>query len=80
MLPTIREQAGPLAQAAARERLTHQGYLAEVLTAECDDRDARRRIRRIKEAKFPRTKSLADFETTAIPELPAATLAQLATG
>ncbi|WP_413542394.1 ATP-binding protein [Citricoccus nitrophenolicus] len=80
MLPTIREQAGPLAQAAARERLTHQGYLAEVLTAECDDRDARRRIRRVKEAKFPRTKSLADFDTTAITELPAATLAQLATG
>lgn len=80
MLPTIREQAGPLAQAAARERLTHQGYLAEVLTAECDDRDARRRIRRVKEAKFPRTKSLADFDTIAITELPAATVAQLATG
>ena len=42
-LPTIRTQAAPLAAAAARERLTHQGYLAEVLTAECDDREARRR-------------------------------------
>ena len=79
-LPTIRTQAAPLAAAAARERLTHQAYLAEVLTAECDDREARRRIRRVKEAKFPRAKSLDEFDTTAIPDLPPATLAQLATG
>lgn len=79
-LPTIRTQAAPLAAAAARERLTHQGYLAEVLTAECDDREARRRIRRVKEAKFPRAKTLDEFDTTAIPDLPPATLAHLATG
>ncbi|WP_298587967.1 IS21-like element helper ATPase IstB [uncultured Kocuria sp.] len=79
-LPTIRTQAAPLAAAAARERLTHQGYLAEVLTAECDDREARRRIRRAKEAKFPRAKTLEEFDTTAIPDLPPATLAHLATG
>ncbi len=79
-LPTIRTQAAPLAAAAARERLTHQAYLAEVLTAECDDREARRRIRRVKEAKFPRAKTLEEFDTTAIPDLPPATLAQLATG
>lgn len=79
-LPTIRTQAVPLAEAAVRERLTHTGYLAEVLTAECDDRDARRRIRRVKEAKFPRTKRLEDFDPTGIPDLPPATLAHLATG
>lgn len=78
-LPTIRTQAAPLAEAAARERLTHQAYLAEVLTAECDDREARRRIRRVKEAKFPRAKTLDEFDTTAIPDLPPATLAHLAT-
>ena len=32
-----------MADAAARERLSHKAFLAEVLTAECDDRDARRR-------------------------------------
>lgn len=79
-LPTIRAQAAELAQAAARERLTHTAYLAEVLAAECDDREARRRIRRVKEAKFPRTKRLEDFDTTALADLPPATLAQLATG
>lgn len=29
-LPSVREQAAPLAQAAARERLSHKAYLAEV--------------------------------------------------
>lgn len=79
-LPTIRDQAATLAQAAVRERLTHTAYLAEVLAAECDDREARRRIRRVKEAKFPRTKRLEDFDTAAVSDLPPATLAQLATG
>ena len=55
-LPTVRAQAAPIAEAAARERLTHSAYLAEVLAAECDDREARRRIRRVKEARSPRLK------------------------
>jgi DNA replication protein DnaC len=80
LLPTIREQAAAMAEAAARERLTHKAYLAEVLTAECDDRDTRRRLRRVKEARFPRTKSLADFDTNALEDLPPARLAHLATG
>jgi DNA replication protein DnaC len=79
-LPTIREQAGPLAAAAARERLSHKAYLAEVLTAECDDRDTRRRVRLVKEARFPRSKRLEDLDLTAIPDLPPATLAMLASG
>ena len=69
-----------MAAAAARERLSHKAYLAEVLTAECDDRHARRRIRLVKEAKFPRTKRLEDLDLTAIPDLPAATLALLTSG
>jgi len=77
-LPTIRAEAGRIAEAAARERLSHKAYLAEVLTAECDDRDARRRIRLVNEAKFPRTKRLEDLDLTAMPSLPPATLAQLA--
>lgn len=79
-LPTVGAQAGPIAQAAVRERLTHTAYLAEVLAAECDDRDIRRRIRRVKEAKFPRAKRLEDFDATAVADLPSATLAHLATG
>ena len=79
-LPTIRDQSGPLAAAAARERLSHKAYLAEVLTAECDDRNTRRRTRLVKEAKFPRPKRLEDLDLTALPALPPATLAFLASG
>jgi DNA replication protein DnaC len=79
-LPTVRDQAAALAQAAARERLSHKAYLAEVLTAECDDRDARRKIRRVNEAKFPRAKRLEDLDLNALPNLPPATLTQLAGG
>ena len=42
-LPTIRAQASQLAAAAAKQRLSHKAFLAEVLTAECDEREARRR-------------------------------------
>ena len=79
-LPTVRDQAVPMAEAAAKQRLTHKAFLAEVLTAECDERDARRRMRRVNEAKFPRTKRLADFDATRLPDLPPATLAHLAGG
>jgi hypothetical protein len=79
-LPTIRAEAARIADVAARERLSHKAYLAEVLTAECDDREGRRRIRRVNEAKFPRAKRLADFDLHAHPTLPPATLAHLASG
>jgi DNA replication protein DnaC len=79
-LPTVRDQATRLAEIAARQRHTHLAYLAEVLAAELDDRSARRRARRIGEAKFPRLKRLADFNTDAVPTITPAQLAHLATG
>jgi DNA replication protein DnaC len=79
-LPTVRGEATRIADAAARERLSHKAYLAEVLSAECDDRDSRRRVRRVLEAKFPRAKRLADFDLHALPSLPPATLTHLAGG
>src|SRR5699024_118629 len=79
-MPTIRDQGVAMAAAAAKQRASHKAFLAEVLTAECDERDARRRIRRVYEAKFPRTKRLADFDCDRLPDLPAATLAHLAGG
>jgi DNA replication protein DnaC len=78
-LPTVREQAAPLAEAAVRDRLTHRVYLAEVLAAELDDREARRRERRIAEARFPRLKRLSDFDLAATPSINPATLAALET-
>lgn len=79
-LPTIRDEASELAQIAVRERQTHLGFLAEVLTAEVDQRAERRRVRRIGEAKFPRIKTLAQFNLDAVPSLAPAQLAALAGG
>lgn len=76
-LPTVRTEAGALAEGAVRDRLTHRAYLAEVLTAELDERDSRRRERRIAEARFPRTKRLDDFDLSAAATIPPATLAGL---
>jgi DNA replication protein DnaC len=78
-LPTVRTQAGELADAAARDQLTHRGYLAELLSTEVDDRAERRRIRRIREARFPRLKHLNDFDTTITP-INGATIATLTQG
>lgn len=78
-LPTVRAQAATMADAAARDQLTHRGYLAELLVAEVDDRAERRRIRRIREARFPRIKHLTDFDTAHSP-VDAATIAALAAG
>jgi DNA replication protein DnaC len=78
-LTTVRAEAQPLAAAALREQRTHLAYLADVLTAEVDARAERRRTRRIKEAKFPRIKRLADFDTTHSP-INGATIATLAGG
>ena len=79
-LPTVRDQAARLAEIAARQRSTYLAYLAEVLAAELDDRSARRRARRIAEARFPRIKRLADFSADAVPAITPALLATLATG
>jgi len=79
-LPTIRAEAGRIARAATKERPTHKAFLAEVLTAELDDRDSRRRSRRIVEAKFPRLKRLEDLDLRQLPALGAPLLAALAAG
>ncbi len=79
-LPTVRDEAGRIAAQAAKERLTHQAYLAEVLTAEVDERDGRRRARRVVEARFPRVKRLGEFDCSANPNVNPATLATLAGG
>lgn len=77
-LPTIRDRAGEFADAATREQMSFRAFLAELLMAECDDRDARRRDRRVREAGFPRDKRLEDFDYAANPHINPAVLATLA--
>jgi len=77
-LPTIRAQFEAAADAAEREQLTYRGFLAELMMAECEDRDRRRCERRIKAAKFPRQKLLKDFDFDANPNVEPAVIHTLA--
>ena len=78
-LPTIRaviDTKPP--KPAQKEQLTYLGFLAELLLAECDDRDRRSSIRRVAAAGFPRDKWLGDFDYAANPNINAATINTLA--
>jgi len=79
-LPVVRADAARIAETAQRAGQSYLAYLAEVLSAEVDARAQRRRARRIGEARFPRIKRLADFDTTATPQITPAVIATLAAG
>jgi len=65
---------------AGKEQLSYQGFLAELLLAECDDRDRRSSVRRVKAAGFPRDKWLGDFDFEANTNINPATIHTLASG
>ena len=77
-LPTIRDRHGEIAAAAARQQAGYKGFLVELLSLECDDREARRKARLVREAAFPRPKRIEDFDYAANPNVPAALIATLA--
>jgi len=78
-LPTMRDRFTEIAAAAEREQLSYLGFLAELVMAECDDRDRRRAARRLREASFPRPKRLEEFSFDANPAVSPAVIGQLAT-
>ncbi len=79
-LPTIRALVDEALTVATKEQLTYQGFLAELLLAEVDDRDRRSSIRRVKAAAFPRDKWLGDFDFDANQAINPATVHELAKG
>ena len=79
-LPTIRAVMDEAIRVAGHEQLSYQGFLAELLLAECDDRDRRSTVRRVAGAGFPRQKWLGDFDYDANPNINPATIHTLATG
>ena len=79
-LPTIRAVVADAATAARKDQLSYYGFLAELLLSECDDRNRRSVVRRIKGAGFPREKWLAEFDFDANPYINPATIGTLATG
>jgi DNA replication protein DnaC len=77
-LPVVRADAGRIATIAERSQHSYLAFLAEILSAEVDERGERRRQRRVNEARFPRVKRLADFDLGAAPSINPATIATLA--
>lgn len=65
---------------AAQNQHSYSRYLLALAEQEVAQREARRRQRRIKEAKLPVVKELNDFEFAALPSLNAHKIRQLAQG
>jgi DNA replication protein DnaC len=77
-LPTIRERYGEIAAAASRQQASYKGFLTELLSVECDDREQCSKARLVRDAGFPRQKRIEDFDFDACPGVPAALIHTLA--
>lgn len=69
-----------LAQQATQARWSYDTYLAALLEMEIERRIRNQRARRIKEARFPVLKELADFAFDAVPQLSPQQVLALAEG
>ncbi|MFJ9752514.1 ATP-binding protein [Streptomyces chartreusis] len=61
-LPTNRRRVQEMAGAAMRQRSSYKDFLADLLEAECAEREERRKQRLVRDASFPRPKRLEDFD------------------
>lgn len=68
-LPTFAREYEKVGLECAREGIDYARYLLRLCELECIDRERRNTERRIRQAKFPVTKSLDTFDFAAIPEL-----------
>ena len=68
-LPTVLREYDKVARECARDGVDHPRYLLRLLELELIDRERRLVERRIRQARFPATKSLDGFVFTAIPSL-----------
>ncbi len=69
-LPAIRDRHGEVAAAAARQQAGYKGFLVELLALECDDREARRKARLVREAAFPAPSGSRTSTTPPTPTCP----------
>jgi DNA replication protein DnaC len=79
-LRTIGGQFAEVAEQAIRQKQSHLSYLEALLGAEVEERDRNAVARRIKEAHFPKVKTLEEFAFCDAPHIPAALLRNLAEG
>jgi DNA replication protein DnaC len=79
-LPAVAYSAERLAQEAAAAGHGHLKFLAALLAAEVSQRESNVERARIKAARFPELKELADFDFSLVPSLNAPLVAELARG
>jgi DNA replication protein DnaC len=79
-MPTIGAQCARLAEQALKEKQSHLSYLETLLEAEWEEGERNVMERRLKEARFPKVKTLEEFNSEIVPHLPATGLRKLAEG
>ena len=79
-LCTIASQFVRLADQAVKAKQSPMEYLEALLAAELEEQERRTVERRIREAHFPRIKTLEGFDFSQAPAIPAAKIRELAEG
>jgi len=79
-LPTVGDQFGALAEQAIKEKRSHLSYLEALLRLEVEERQRQRVARRVLEARFPKVKTLEEFQFEQAAQVPAALIRNLAEG
>jgi DNA replication protein DnaC len=78
--PTIAAQCARVAEQAIKEKHNHLSYLEALLEAEVEERDRNVVARRLKDAHFPKVKTLDEFDFETASHLPVPLLRKLAEG
>lgn len=79
-LPRARACYADLADSARREELTHEAYLLEVMSRECQGRRQHRIERLLRESRLPVDKSLGAFDLKRLPPKVSAVVRTLTEG
>src|ERR1019366_6153363 len=79
-LATIAGQFVPVAEQAIKEKQSHLNYLEVLLGMEVEERERNTVARRIKDAHFPKVKTLEEFAFSDAPHIPVALVRNLAEG
>jgi DNA replication protein DnaC len=79
-LPTVARECEKIAVRCAGENVDHLGYLLQVCELELIERERKAAERRLKAARFPAPKTLAEFDFTARPSVNKPLILDLARG
>jgi len=76
----VKRQFPRLAQEAAKQNQSHLSYLEALLESELEERERNAVVKRIQEARFPKVKTIEEFEFEKTPHIPAILIRSLAEG